>query len=138
MLNWIAENKEWIFSGIGVAMLVFLYKCIVFAIKRRINKQRQEKGEQRPVYKRKKINLGVKQGVRTPPRRGAKKGYIKWFNPEKGYGFISIPNEDDVCLISNSIVDKNTLPKQGQAVEFEVVQGAKGPQAAHVTFPKTY
>ena len=62
-------------------------------------------------------------------------GTVKWFNAEKGYGFISNDNGgDDVFVHFSAIVGEGykTL-EEGQAVEFEVVQGAKGPQAANVT-----
>ena len=59
-----------------------------------------------------------------------KKGTVKWFNAEKGFGFISVPGEDDVFAIQAE--GYKTL-EEGQEVEFEVVQGAKGPQAANVT-----
>ena len=53
---------------------------------------------------------------------------------EKGFGFISVPGEDDVFVHFSAIQAEGykTL-EEGQEVEFEVVQGAKGPQAANVT-----
>ena len=62
-----------------------------------------------------------------------KTGTVKWFNAEKGYGFISIQGEDDVFVHFSAINAEGfkTL-EEGQEVEFEVVQGAKGPQAANV------
>ena len=62
-----------------------------------------------------------------------KTGTVKWFNAEKGYGFISIPGEDDVFVHFSAINSEGfkTLD-EGQEVQFEVVQGAKGPQAANV------
>lgn len=57
-----------------------------------------------------------------------KKGTVKWFNAEKGFGFISVPGEDDVFVHFSAIQAEGykTL-EEGQEVEFEVVQGAKGP-----------
>jgi len=62
-----------------------------------------------------------------------KTGTVKWFNAEKGYGFISIQGEDDVFVHFSAIQSEGfkTL-EEGQEVRFEVVQGAKGPQAANV------
>ena len=62
-----------------------------------------------------------------------KTGTVKWFNAEKGYGFISISGEDDVFVHFSAINAEGfkTL-EEGQEVQFEVVQGAKGPQAANV------
>ena len=62
-----------------------------------------------------------------------KTGTVKWFNAEKGYGFISITGEDDVFVHFSAIQSEGfkTL-EEGQEVRFEVVQGAKGPQAANV------
>jgi CspA family cold shock protein len=62
-----------------------------------------------------------------------KTGTVKWFNAEKGYGFISIQGEDDVFVHFSAIQSEGfkTL-EEGQEVQFEVVQGAKGPQAANV------
>jgi len=62
-----------------------------------------------------------------------KTGVVKWFNAEKGYGFISIQGEDDVFVHFSAIQSEGfkTL-EEGQEVRFEVVQGAKGPQASNV------
>ena len=63
-----------------------------------------------------------------------KQGTVKWFNAEKGFGFIEIENEDDVFVHFSAIQGEGfkTLD-EGQQVEFEVVEGDRGPQAANVT-----
>ncbi|GAA0227846.1 cold-shock protein [Metaclostridioides mangenotii] len=62
-----------------------------------------------------------------------KTGVVKWFNNEKGFGFISVEGEDDVFVHFSAIQgDGYKSLEEGQSVEFEVVDGAKGPQAANV------
>ena len=60
-------------------------------------------------------------------------GKVKWFSPEKGYGFIAREGGDDVLVHFSAIQDEGfkTL-NEGQDVEFEIVEGARGPQAANV------
>lgn len=60
-------------------------------------------------------------------------GKVKWFSPEKGYGFIAREGGDDVFVYFSAIQDEGfkTL-NEGQDVEFEIVEGARGPQAANV------
>jgi len=60
-------------------------------------------------------------------------GTVKWFNETKGYGFIARDNGSDVFVHYSAIRSNGfkTL-KEGQRVEFEVGQGAKGPQAVNV------
>ncbi len=62
------------------------------------------------------------------------KGTVKWFNSEKGYGFIQSENGEDIFVHFSAIQGEGykTLD-EGAAVEFEVIDGAKGPQAANVT-----
>ncbi|MCL4485379.1 MAG: cold-shock protein [Leptospirales bacterium] len=62
------------------------------------------------------------------------KGKVKWFNANKGYGFISQENGEDIFVHYSAIQTQGfkTLD-EGQAVEFEITQGPKGPQAANVT-----
>ena len=60
-------------------------------------------------------------------------GKVKWFNPEKGYGFIEREDGNDVFVHFSAIQDEGfkTLA-EGQEVEFEIVEGPRGPQAANV------
>ncbi len=60
-------------------------------------------------------------------------GKVKWFNPEKGYGFIEREGEEDVFVHFSAIQEEGfkTL-EDGQEVEFEIVEGDRGPQAENV------
>ncbi len=60
-------------------------------------------------------------------------GTVKWFNSEKGYGFIAVDNGADVFVHYSAIqMDGYKALEDGQRVEFEVTQGPKGPQADSV------
>lgn len=60
-------------------------------------------------------------------------GKVKWFSNQKGYGFISQDNGKDVFVHFSGIVSEGYKSlKEGQDVEFEITQGAKGEQAANV------
>ena len=60
-------------------------------------------------------------------------GTVKWFNAEKGYGFISPESGEDVFVHFSAIQASGYRSlDEGQAVEFDVTQGPKGPQAANV------
>ena len=62
------------------------------------------------------------------------KGTVKWFNNQKGYGFISDEAGNDVFLhYSGLLMDGFKSLDEGASVEFEVVNGAKGSQAVNVT-----
>ena len=57
-------------------------------------------------------------------------GTVKWFNNEKGYGFIAVDGGQDVFVHYSAIQsDGYRSLEEGQRVEFEVAQGPKGPQA---------
>jgi len=62
------------------------------------------------------------------------KGTVKWFNAEKGYGFIQVEGGEDVFVHFSAIQGEGfkTLD-EGQEVEFEITEGNRGPQAANVT-----
>ncbi len=61
------------------------------------------------------------------------KGTVKWFNNQKGYGFISDEQGSDVFVHYSGIVTEGFKSlDEGQKVEFDVVNGEKGPQATNV------
>ena len=62
-----------------------------------------------------------------------KTGVVKWFNNEKAFGFISVEGEGDVFVHFSAITGEGYKSlEEGQSVQFDVVEGAKGPQAANV------
>jgi CspA family cold shock protein len=61
------------------------------------------------------------------------KGVVKWFNENKGFGFIQREDGPDVFVHFSAIVGSGFRSlKEGQEVEFEITQGEKGPQATNV------
>ena len=70
-----------------------------------------------PTYRRKSKNMAT--------------GTVKWFNSEKGFGFIAVDGGGQDVFVHYSAIQGNGYKslEEGQAVSFEVVQGPKGPQA---------
>ena len=61
-------------------------------------------------------------------------GTVKWFNNQKGYGFISDAEGNDVFVHYTGVnMEGYKTLEEGQEVEFEVTEGTKGPQAVNVT-----
>ena len=62
------------------------------------------------------------------------KGTVKWFNNQKGYGFITDENGNDVFVHYTGLnMEGFKSLEEGQAVEYDVTEGQKGPQAVNVT-----
>lgn len=63
-----------------------------------------------------------------------KTGIVKWFNSEKGFGFLSVEGEEDVFVHFSAIEGEGYKSlEEGQQVQFEITTGARGPQASNVT-----
>ena len=62
-------------------------------------------------------------------------GTVKWFNAEKGYGFITVNGADDDVFVHHTQIQMDGYRSlaEGQAVEFEIGEGSMGPQAENVT-----
>lgn len=61
------------------------------------------------------------------------RGKVKWYSEEKGYGFIEMENGDDVFVGFSAILEKGYKSlEDGQEVEFEIIEGDRGPEASNV------
>ena len=79
--------------------------------------------------------LTVKGYWLSPGGIGMSTGKVKWFKAEKGYGFITVEGLSKDIFVHFSAINADgykTL-EEGQTVEFDVVEGDRGPQAANVT-----
>jgi cold shock protein len=71
--------------------------------------------------------------MKTNGGLGMQTGKVKWFNAEKGFGFIEVEGGDDVFVHFSAISGEGFKSlDEGQAVEFNVVKGNRGPQAENV------
>ncbi|WP_161879048.1 cold-shock protein [Alkalibacterium sp. MB6] len=60
-------------------------------------------------------------------------GTVKWFNNQKGYGFIEYDDEEDVFVhFTGLTMEGYKALNEGQTVEFDIVEGSRGPQATNV------
>ncbi len=60
------------------------------------------------------------------------KGTVKWYNSEKGFGFITMENQKDIFVHRSGLINAYAGLEEGAEVEFEVKQGDKGPIAVNV------
>ncbi len=62
------------------------------------------------------------------------KGTVKWFNATKGFGFLTTEDGQDVFVHFSALEDNGEFRTldEGQAIEFEIIEGEKGPQASNV------
>ena len=63
---------------------------------------------------------------------GKAQGVVKWFNSQKGYGFITLKNGEEIFVHKSGLAEGIRLLKDGQVVDFEVEETIKGPQAVNV------
>ena len=61
----------------------------------------------------------------------ASKGRVKWYNTRLGYGFLEVEGGDDV-FVHYTVIQDDGLIKEGDEVEFEIVEGPKGPMATRI------
>lgn len=102
-------------------MLLVLVSALLFAL---------EGVRNGPLYRKFDIPLnkkGIKHFVRTSTMA---KGTVKWFDPEKGFGFIQQESGDDIFVHKSELQDG--FLQEGQTVEFDIGEGRKGPCAVNV------
>ncbi len=73
----------------------------------------------------------------APGNEARIRGFIRWFDKAKGCGFIGRDNGSDIFVYFSDIIGDSTgILREGDPVEFDIVRGLTGPQAANVTRPR--
>jgi CspA family cold shock protein len=85
------------------------------------------------AFERGRERLFLDVGTARPGGQDVAEGTVKWFSNEKGFGFISRTDGDDVFVHHSAIqMEGYRTLTEGQKVEFDIVEGPKGKQAANV------
>ena len=121
-------------GGVGPMTIAMLLRSTVRAARyrRRSLHIQPRKAMVRALYQGRR--LGARAVASSQGGNQLAQGTVKWFSNEKGYGFIEREGGEDVFVHFSAItMDGYKSLTEGQRVEFEVVQGPKGAQAANVT-----
>jgi cold shock protein len=88
----------------------------------------------RPVHVRRVVGDRLVRAIAAKTKKVTMaQGTVKWFNGDKGYGFIAVEGGPDVFVHFSAITgDGYRNLEEGQQVEFDITQGQKGPQAENV------
>lgn len=80
------------------------------------------------------FNLNVLESLPTQPKNtsGRQQGQVKWFNGNKGFGFITCDNGQELFVHFRSVQKRSKRLSPGKQVEFTIVEGKKGPEAEDV------
>lgn len=142
-----SKSYERISDTVNLSGIIPFIKTILYANKRRLSATKRPKARLTAklilIHSAQIVQLAAalvpKKTARwdtsRSPRGGNKEvhGTVKWFNNSKGYGFIGRDDGPDVFVHYSAIVgDGYRTLQEGDPVEFEIVQGPKGPQAANV------
>ncbi|MCP3907019.1 MAG: cold shock domain-containing protein [Oceanicoccus sp.] len=124
ILNTVTNSAD---SGLAIDATTFVIiftGCIIVALVSPVINTSTATSASKPTKKTKRSK---------PSNKGREQGEVKWFNVSKGYGFVTRKTGEDIFVHFRSIQGEGRrVLREGQAVEFTVTEGDKGPQAEDV------
>jgi CspA family cold shock protein len=69
---------------------------------------------------------------RLVPSPGHQRGIVKWYSPQKGYGFITLRTSEEIFFHRTGLVQETPPPDEGDLVEFKIEETSRGPQAVSI------
>lgn len=69
---------------------------------------------------------------RLVPSPGHQRGIVKWYSPQKGYGFITLRTGEEIFFHRTGLAQETPLPDEGDLVEFKIEKTLRGPQAVSI------
>ncbi len=122
--------------GSRAGFLAYFITFLLFFVAGLLNFAFAPSGAAQPARRREQPQRAPRQRNNNGPARGtgSEEGTVKWFNVKKGFGFILRENGEEVFVHFRSIQGHGRrILRQGQRVQFDVVQADKGPQANNVS-----